>query len=316
MWRARYLQETRSIWQYKPGLSICSDQSRKPLSCQEARGLPNLGQGPGACLNASTNESVDSEGPSHPESLYEQFRDLGPRPMPAKWNPAWPFRFLSEVRRRRQFMKLYGWAVPTPAAISAIVEFVKDGRLLEVGAGHGLWAYLLTAAGVSVTPTDDFSWAGNEQTPEARLPSGFRVPMGRFFPVGNLDALSAVKTYPGHEALLLCWPPYGRAMAIEALRAFEGDRLVYIGDPRASGDEGFHDELQREWTLRLTVDLPHWPGIRDSVFLYERRRWRKNEARIENPYIFMSIPEDDSGESRMLTRPLLPTSNLTPEPHS
>lgn len=55
---------------------------------------------------------------------------------------------------REEFLAKYAWAVPTKHAIEEIGRFVGGDTLLEVGAGSGLWAFLLQAFGVDVIPTD------------------------------------------------------------------------------------------------------------------------------------------------------------------
>ena len=205
--------------------------------------------------------------------------------------PAWLLTYGLAVRRRRRFMKLYGWSVPTPAAIGAIAAFLAGRQLLEVGAGNGLWARLLNAYGVAVTATDDLSWAapdGSLAGEQAPPPSGFAVDAGRFYPVDRRDALDAVKKYTDHQALLICWPSYGKAFAAEALAAFRGDRVVYVGDPSCTADADFHDRLLRLWLRKEIIAVPTWPTIHDAVHLYERKeqRWApRNADRPPNPHM-------------------------------
>ena len=93
-------------------------------------------------------------------ALFASIAALGPgAEVKGGRGPAWLMTYALTIRRRRRFMKLYGWSVPTPAAIGAIAAFLGDRQLLEVGAGNGLWAHLLNAYGVAVTATDDLSWA-------------------------------------------------------------------------------------------------------------------------------------------------------------
>jgi hypothetical protein len=35
----------------------------------------------------------------------------------------------------------FGWSVPTRKAVDAIVKFVGNGSILEIGAGLGVWAF-------------------------------------------------------------------------------------------------------------------------------------------------------------------------------
>ena len=226
--------------------------------------------------------------PQTAAAVLDEIAEHGPAKRPRRWGPAWPIHFLQEVRRRRAFMRLYGWAVPTAEAIGRVRDFVGERRALEIGAGNGLWACLLSAWGVSVTATDDYSWAAPPPGVKARLPSGFPVQPGRFSPVERLDAVEAVGKYVDHQALLLCWPPYGRPMAHWALAAFQGDRVVFVGDQGCTADDAFHEELKQHWQMDDVVRIPTWPGIHDAVYLYRRKaeQWRsRGQERQPNPHL-------------------------------
>jgi hypothetical protein len=186
-------------------------------------------------------------------------------------------------------MKEYAWSVPTPEAIRAIRDFVGERKLLEVGAGTGLWSYLLSALGVSVTATDDYSWMDHSaQTGQkATLPSGFSVPMGKYYRVEPSGAEDSIRKYADHEALLLAWPPPDRPMGHGALSAFEGDRFIFVSDRGCTADEAFYRELSLRWDLADAVDIPQWPTIHDCVYLYSRKfqTSRSPGLRRPNPHL-------------------------------
>lgn len=220
-------------------------------------------------------------------ALFTRIVSDGPQGKRPRWFAAKFAHYVKEISRRRRFMREYGWGVPTPNAIAAIRDFVGDRELLEIGAGNGLWAYLLSTSGISVTATDDYSWAAPPPGVKSRPPSGFPVDAGRFFPVHQLDATGAVTSFAGHNALLLCWPPYGRSMAFSALVAFQGDSVVYIGDKGCTGDLAFHNELDLHWLCQDLVQIPTWPGIHDAVYLYKRKveNWKPpGVGRRPNPH--------------------------------
>ena len=58
--------------------------------------------------------------------------------------------YVDEHKRRDAFITKYSFAVPPPEVIQRIAAFIGQDRLLEVGAGSGLWAQLLHDAGVDV----------------------------------------------------------------------------------------------------------------------------------------------------------------------
>lgn len=157
----------------------------------------------------------------------------------------------AEHARRRSFIARFAYAVPTPEAIRALVRFFDACRIIEVGAGLGLWARLLRDAGISIAATDVAP-----------------VPEQDFGEVAPFEAAAAVVAHPECDALLLIWPPHEQAMAYRALRCFRGELLACIGDPRFVGDVAFHDEVAKLWTLERVVPLPSWPGLEDSVCTY------------------------------------------------
>lgn len=214
------------------------------------------------------------------EDLWTAIERGGPRvkgrgePSYVKNRAAWEAYYnlkIEDIKRRHAFLATYAFAIPTPEAIEAIREHVGDRKLLELGAGSGLWARLLCAAGVFVTATDDGSWGsrGGKADEDRHV-----IPIGRYFLVERYDGVEAVHRYPDHRALFLCWPPYDKPMATAALRAFTGDRLVYIGedDSGCTGDEALH-ELRRgdEWEEVAELAIPQWWGIHDRLWLYSRR---------------------------------------------
>ena len=72
--------------------------------------------------------------PDDPDALKERWKDY--------------------VDHRRRVTSRWAWAVPDPKAIQFIVD-VLDGRpLVEVGAGNGYWASMLSQMGVDVIAYD------------------------------------------------------------------------------------------------------------------------------------------------------------------
>src|SRR5262245_16282770 len=92
------------------------------------------------------------------EALWARIEAAGPLVEAPEAAPDWDDGVTERVRsqydRRRQFIALYAWCVPTREAIEAIAAFVDDRNVLEVCAGNGLWARLLAEAGASVVATD------------------------------------------------------------------------------------------------------------------------------------------------------------------
>jgi hypothetical protein len=71
-------------------------------------------------------------------------------------------------------------------------------------------------------------------------------------------------------------------MASDALRAFRGHRIVYVGEDSGgcTGDQDFHELLNSEWQDAADVEedinedalmIDQWPGLHDYVHLLVRR---------------------------------------------
>jgi hypothetical protein len=101
-------------------------------------------------------------------------------------------------------------------------------------------------------------------------------------PVLPSDSAAAVRSHTD-RALFLCWPPYDvDAGSYAALRAYQGDTLLYIGElpgrngsPGATGTVRFHRELLLNWSVAEQVALPTWPGLRDRLVVYRRNPSRR-----------------------------------------
>jgi len=75
-------------------------------------------------------------------------------------------------------------------------------------------------------------------------------------------------------------------MCVNALRAYKGDTLFYVGEwegrsgllammsPRTqcglTAGRTFQDEIRAAWKLVETVPLPRWPGFCDRLYIFRR----------------------------------------------
>lgn len=178
----------------------------------------------------------------------------------------------------------FAFALPSSKALHAICQHASAG-IVEVGAGNGLWSALLrTCAPLLVHASD---CAEPEQAWDDSL-------------LCTTDGRVST-TADDPRALFLCWPsleleapPPGAAeertntMAVDALAAYSGTTLIYIGEWRGSAgvlsalshrtaDHGqtagaaFWAVVDREWQCIECVPLPRWPGFADSLFIFRRR---------------------------------------------
>jgi hypothetical protein len=174
--------------------------------------------------------------------------------------PSFSRKLRQEYTKRDVFTTFFAWAVPSRDAIDAITEFTSDisGPIVEVGAGRGLWAHLLQLNGVDMIPTD---------LEPARMP---------FTHIEAADSLQAVTKFltPG-GCLMSCWPNGASRYVNEALRLALSQNLVekviYIGEAAGgcTGNDELFDILDQNFMLMGIVNLPHWYGVHDKVYLYQ-----------------------------------------------
>lgn len=176
---------------------------------------------------------------------FKEFRRLG--------DSAW-----LSYGARGDLVKKYAWAIPSDEAIQALVRL---SPVVEVGAGTGYWAKLVTEAGGNVRAFDS--------SPSRLKKNSYCT--GSWFHVERAQA-NVASRFP-HRTLFLCWPPYDTGMANEALRSYRGSTVVYVGESwgGCTGNDEFHQRLQDQFDRAETIELPRWSGIHDYFTVWKRR---------------------------------------------
>lgn len=157
---------------------------------------------------------------------------------------------------RRVLCHWFAHSIPSPRDLSWLRDHVADREVVEIGAGSGYWAWQLNQLGITTHAYDDGSWEWAFKWSD--------VQMGG--PGKAADHPNAV--------LLLVWPPYNTPMAVEALAAYQGDTLIYAGEPEegCTGDDDFFIRLGTEW--EHVEDAPGhvtYEGIHCQLAIYRRR---------------------------------------------
>ncbi|KAG2438750.1 hypothetical protein HXX76_005294 [Chlamydomonas incerta] len=169
------------------------------------------------------------------------------------------FRFPSpDYTRRDQEHEMEGWAhtrgvayrdfacaVPSAEALGVITR-ASGGRVVEVGAGTGYWAWLLSRRGVDVVAVDN----GEEYVADG---PEFLARHG-----GCRD-----------RALLLCWAATWE-LADKCVAAYRGDIVVAVTEPDMGAIWELDTEAHPEWELVQSVPLPSWPRIRSALLVFKR----------------------------------------------
>lgn len=159
---------------------------------------------------------------------------------------------------RCDHVKQYSWTITDPATVAFVVEHAGP-RLIDPMAGTGWWAYLLGQSGMDVVASDVAPCAN--QWCDTTL----------YVPVAEVDGAEAVANH-ADRTLLLSWPPYDSPDGAAIVRAYPGDRVIYIGegDGGCTGDDDLHELLRTEWR-EVAGHVPvQWFGMHDRVTVYDR----------------------------------------------
>lgn len=142
-------------------------------------------------------------------------------------------------------IETFGWAVPNDEAINTCVKY---SPLVEIGAGLGYWAHLITDAGGKVYAYDKDS-----------QPLYFDVKKGTEKSIFN---------HPDCN-LFLCWPPYNEPMGENCVNEFTGKYIIHVGE--GDGCTGlYYEHLTKDFMLLDTIDIPQWWGLHDRMEVWKR----------------------------------------------
>jgi len=155
---------------------------------------------------------------------------------------------------RKYMVGKYAWAIPNERAIKMLVEL---GPIVEVGAGIGYWAHLVTEAGGDIRAYDSLVKTYKESCKDP------------WFPVkrGGVE-----KARMKGRNLFLCWPPYSEKMATRCLENCTGQYVIYVGEGEGgcTGDEDFHEHLDKHFKMVTEFAIPQWWGLHDDFQVWER----------------------------------------------
>jgi hypothetical protein len=176
-------------------------------------------------------------------------------PLVREWNDAsrtWPCH-------------LYAYATPSPQALDTLGRYAP---LLELGAGTGYWASALRKRhpGLVLSAYD-------------KDPPGFGKDTRSNAYHGRAAAWTAVlkggvEVIARHPkaTLFLCYPPPDSDMALQALRAYQGQYLCYCGEYRGdTGTKAFEQLLEQTFDCVQRDPLPNWVDTCYSLTVWRRR---------------------------------------------
>lgn len=165
---------------------------------------------------------------------------------------------------RRKLTAKYSWSVPSPDAIAFIAKH-SNGSILDPLAGSGYWSYVLKQSGV-----DCLAFDINPPQVEHHV-NIWHQDVATHVEVTQADVETSASLAVAGQTLLLSWPPMSDAGA-RAVKAYPGDRLIYIGEGHGgcTGDDEFFDLIDTQWKIGDVHKLPQWSGIHDFIAVYDR----------------------------------------------
>jgi hypothetical protein len=192
--------------------------------------------------------------------LMRSFRNGTPQPDLANFDE-------SKALTRTSLVKQYAWAIPSNQTLVWIRKRFLGQEFVEIGAGRGYWAWMLEQVGIPTVAYDEKLVALGEEN-------------GYFKDGGDRTFHDVMRGGPeaaarhSDKVLFLCWPPYDNDLAVECLRAYQGDTLVYVGegDGGCCANDDFFRELEEGWDeIDCHDDMIQWSGIHDYLWVYRRR---------------------------------------------
>ena len=186
----------------------------------------------------------------------------GANPLLAEWKAA--VAAGEDPVARDDLVHRYSFAIPDDRALRRIRAASPNG-VIEIGAGAGYWARLLTAIGVDVVAVDP--------EPAPSVDNEWFAGVEPWAPVERGDHTRAADY--GDRTLLLVWPTRNETWASDAVRGFVdagGEMVAYVGEPAGgrTGDAVLHvllGGLDRCWACGYGVDT--WPCICGMVPMFE-----------------------------------------------
>lgn len=187
---------------------------------------------------------------------------------------------------RDEAVARYSFAIPSQGAVDAIAARSPDG-VVELGAGLGYWARILSNAGIDVTAYDI--------APPPAASNSWYAGRDPWHPVNRGD-VPAIGCHP-ERTLLLVWPTRNETWAADALALHHrggGNTVAIVGEPPGgrTGDDSFQAMLghlpeclacqyrstgsactcgiPELWSRVDEVELPRWAGTHDSLTIYVR----------------------------------------------
>lgn len=173
--------------------------------------------------------------------------------------------FMESHARREEFTKRFAWSLPCLEAVETIRKYARP-PLHDALAGTGYWSLLLNDEDIRTIPADIHLPARNRY--HRKPPRHTRIKRRNLLRLAHDMMTGRLK-----GDILLSWPPYLSGAPNRLLRLVpRGTRIFYIGEGMGgcTADDPFHETLEDEFTPLHREPLPNWPGIHDSLEVWEK----------------------------------------------
>jgi hypothetical protein len=154
---------------------------------------------------------------------------------------AWADEYAARKNARWKAIRERGFVLLTVEVVDALANILLGHSVIEAGSGGGFLAQHLTERGCNVKAVDICD-------PAHHGDGGFWM--------WKLDIEGdAVPHIPGHDYVLMCWPPFQHDFALHVALAMQpGQTLIHQGEDRGcTGTTAFFDEIEE--THRWQQDL-------------------------------------------------------------
>ena len=161
-------------------------------------------------------------------------RETRPEPMTHLFTGT-PGNDLRVFADRFSLCRTFSWSIPSPGDIAWMRDILGGKGVVETGAGSGYWAWQMEQAGIDAVAYDPAE-TGNNKFACRQWATVLR------------DDHGAARLHPD-RALFLCWPSYAEPWAAQSLACYDGDLLIFAGEPEGgcTADDEFFKLLDAEW---------------------------------------------------------------------
>ena len=191
-------------------------------------------------------------------------------------------QFARNYNDMKVFRESFSYAVPSHEAMKELVQWIGGSKVIEIGAGRGLWARLLSEEGVNVEASDLYEIPKNKFFSPHGANSNSKDNARRhhvFFNLQQMRGDEHARQSSTNDILMMVWPYFtenddeGEDWQSMALKNFNGSKFIFVGETEggATGSPALWRELNKSWRYEGGIDIPRWQGINDHIQLYVRK---------------------------------------------